>query len=73
MAKKIDIGDRAGLLASLAEDPCLDDSCSASTHACYPGQWTVHGPHQYEVIRQKWMGGGTEMLHCPGKTEATKL
>ena len=73
MAKKIDIGTRAGLLASLAEDPCSEDSCSASVHDCYPGQWTIHGPHHYEVTRQQWLGGGKEMLHCPGKTEATKL
>lgn len=68
--KKIDIGTREGLLASLAEDSCSDRACTASVHDCYAGQWTVHKPHHYEVTRQKWMGGGVEILHCPGKTES---
>lgn len=70
---KIDIGTRAGLLASLAEDSCADVTCPARTEDCYAGQWTIHGPHHFEVTRQKWMGGGVEVIHCPGKTEATKL
>lgn len=71
--KKIDIGTREGLLASLAQDPCVSDCTADAEHLCYEGQWTIHGPHHYEVTRQKWRGGGVEILHCPGKTEATKL
>lgn len=40
---------------------------------CYNGQWTIHGPHDYEVRVQNWLGGGTAIVHCPGKTEATVL
>lgn len=40
---------------------------------CYKGQWTLHGPHDYECRVQNWLGGGTVMSHCPGKTEATVL
>lgn len=40
---------------------------------CYEGQWTLHGPHDYEVRVQNWLGGGTAITHCPGKTEATVL
>lgn len=57
----------------LASDPCTDDGCTNRQYPCYHGQWTVHGPHHYLVHRQAWRGGGTELLHCPGKTEQTKL
>jgi len=42
-------------------------------HDCYEGQWTLHGPHDYEVRVQNWLGGGTAIVHCPGKTESTVL
>jgi len=42
-------------------------------HACYDGQWTLHGPHDYEVLRANWRGGGKGIVHCPGKTPETVL
>lgn len=42
-------------------------------HDCYAGQWALHGPHDFELRVQKWLGGGSVMVHCPGKTEATVL
>jgi hypothetical protein len=42
-------------------------------HACYDGQWTVHGGHDYEVLKPNWRGGGKGIIHCPGKTPDTIL
>jgi hypothetical protein len=42
-------------------------------HACFAGQWVLHGPHDYETRVQKWLGGGTVLTHCPGKTPETVL
>lgn len=41
--------------------------------ACYDGQWTLHGPHDYEVRKANWRGGGKGTIHCPGKTPDTIL
>lgn len=42
-------------------------------HPCYAGQWALHGPHDYEVRVQNWLGGGTAIVHCSGKTRVTVL
>lgn len=70
----MDISSREKLLQSLAENPCDGpEECEAAQEPCYAGQWTVHSPHHYEVHRMAWRGGGTEMIHCPGKTKETVL
>jgi hypothetical protein len=45
----------------------------AKPQPCYGGQWTVHEAHDYEVHVQNWLGGGQEIVHCPGKTAETIL
>ena len=40
---------------------------------CYDGQWTLHGPHDYEVLKANRRGGGKGIIHCPGKTPDTIL
>lgn len=60
------------LMATLSERPCVG-ACEAPVEDCYAGQWTVHGPHHFEVHLMAWKGGGVELRHCPGKTERTKL
>lgn len=45
----------------------------AAPHPCYNGQWTVHESHTYTLYVQAWLGGGTETVTCPGKTEDTRL
>lgn len=42
-------------------------------HPCYNGQWTIHGPHDFQVHVTNWLGGGDATVHCPGKTPATVL
>ena len=42
-------------------------------HPCYGGQWTIHGPHDFQVQVQNWLGGGNALVHCPGKTQETLL
>lgn len=63
------------ILKQIQEFPCKPAECRQTDgeHTCYAGQWTVHGPHDYEVRRQAWRGGGTGWIHCAGKTEATKI
>lgn len=55
---------------SAAHTECRADD---GEHACYDGQWTLHEPHDYEVRKANWRGGGTGIVHCPGKTPATIL
>lgn len=61
------------IIAKMTASPCSDESCLLSQGNCYEGQWTVHPPHHYEILRQEFHGGGTRIIHCPGKTEETKL
>ena len=62
--------ERLGLPEPDAEHACRADGAE---QACYAGQWTIHGPHDFEVERAAWRGGGKHHLHCPGKTQETLL
>lgn len=60
--------------AELEKNTCSDPAgCVEKREPCYIGQWTVHGPHHYELRRQLHLGGGTIQVHCNGKTAETKL
>lgn len=56
-------------------EPNATHDCQADDgeYACYGGQWTVHGPHDYPARRANWRGGGDVKVHCPGKTPETIL
>jgi hypothetical protein len=45
----------------------------AGPHPCYDGQWTVHPAHSYTLHVANWLGGGEEMVRCPGVTAETTI